>query len=157
MGQQTTDQQTAAATETATEVPTDTATPEPTKTQAPTATATTETYSSLVVCLNYDVQVGANIRNFPSETGKNVGMISMASCFTIDGRSSQYDGWYHLASGQNGLGGVQIWGDETSGNLWVNGDNFLISKDKLDKLADIQVSASTTATPAAATATPASK
>jgi hypothetical protein len=140
----------AAATDQATETATETATPEPSATNAPepTATATVETYDKLVVCLNYDIQVGINIRDFPAETGRNVGTIPMAGCFTIDGKNSQNEGWYHLASGQNGIGGITI-SDRfaDSDNLWVKGDNFLISKDKLDLLKEVPVAADATATP----------
>jgi hypothetical protein len=140
----------ASATQQATEVATDTVTPEPsaTNTPEPTATATTETYDRLVVCLNYDIQVGINIRDFPGESGRNVGTIPMAGCFTVDGKNSQYEGWYHLASGQNGLGGITISNRfADSDNLWVKGDNFLISKDKLDLLKEVEVANDTTATP----------
>ena len=131
---------TAEATETATEA-TATATPAATSTPKPTSTATTATYSSLVVCLNYDVQIGANIRTFPSDTGTNVGTIPAAGCFTVDGKNSQYDGWYHMASGQDGYGGISIWSKADSDNLWVKGDNFSISADKLAGLPEVEVTA----------------
>lgn len=143
--------ETAAATEQATENATETVTPVPsvTNTPEPTATATVETYDKLVVCLNYDIQVGINIRDFPDESGRNVGTIPMAGCFTIDGKNSHYEGWYHLASGQNGIGGITISSRfADSENLWVKGDNFLISKDKLALLNEVPVTPDATATPA---------
>jgi hypothetical protein len=128
---------------TLTVAPTETATPTPapTGTTAPTATATIETVANLVVCLDYNQQVGENIRSFPSDTGTIVGTIPMADCFTIDGRNSQYPGWYHFASGQNGRGGRQISSYADENNLWVYNHHFDKAQSFLDTLAEVAVPA----------------
>lgn len=115
-------------------------TPEPTRTLEPSATATVEGSKNLVVCLNYNIQVGINVRNYPSDTGTNVGTIPAAGCFTIDGKNSQHAGWYHLASGQNGLGGITIRGNANDDSLWINGKNLDASETELNSLAEIEVS-----------------
>jgi len=126
-----------AATETVTPEPT--RTPAPTSTPAPTATATLEVFENLVVCLNYDIQYGINIRAFPSDTARAVGSIPAAGCFTINGRNSQYPDWYRMAAGQNGMGNISISSDADENSLWVNGKNFDKSVDVLGKLPEIEV------------------
>ncbi len=120
-------------------IETATSTPVPTNTQAPTATPTVETLANLVVCLDYNQQVGENIRTFPSDTGQIVGTIPMAACFTLDGKNSQYPGWYHFASGQNGMGGIQISAYANDHNLWVYNHHFDKSQSLLDTLAEVAV------------------
>lgn len=137
---------------TATTAPTATATPAPTSTPVPTATATLQTYSSLVVCLDYDQGVGENIRTSPLETGTIVGTIPMAGCFTIDGKNSQYPGWYHFSSGQNGMGGISISAYADQNNLWVYNHHFDKAQSLLDRLVEVPYTPATTAT-VAATAT----
>jgi gas vesicle protein len=130
---------TVAATETATE----TITPEPllTSTPIPTATATVEVTASMVVCLNYDIQVGINIHNFPSNDSKNIGSIPAAACFTVDGKNAGYEGWYHMADNQQGFGSITIWGKEDANGLWVNGANFDKSAADLSTLPEVAVAA----------------
>lgn len=140
---------------TATAMPTATATPAATSTTAPTATATTQTYTSLVVCLDYNQGVGENIRTSPLETGTIVGTIPMAGCFTVDGKNSQYPGWYHFASGQNGMGGISISQYANDNNLWVYNHHFDKGQNWLDGLLEVPYTAATTATPTAAATTPA--
>ncbi|MEA5077839.1 MAG: hypothetical protein VB013_04640 [Anaerolineaceae bacterium] len=140
------------ATVAATAAPTATATPAPTNTPAATATATTQTYSSLVVCLDYDQGVGENIRTSPLETGTIVGTIPMAGCFTIDGKNSQYPDWYHFSSGQNGMGGISISIYADDDNLWVYNHHFDKAQSFLDGLAEVPYTSATTATPAATVA-----
>lgn len=140
---------------TATAMPTATATLAATSTPAPTATATTQTYTSLVVCLDYDQQVGENIRTSPLETGTIVGTIPMAGCFTVDGKNSQYPGWYHFASGQNGMGGISISRYADDNNLWVYNHHFDKGQNWLDGLLEVPYTPATTATPTAAATTPA--
>jgi hypothetical protein len=103
----------------ATLTPTPDALPAEVSTPEPTNTPTPEMVSSLVVCLDPNYGVGLNIRDFPSDTSTIVGTVPLAGCFTIDGQNSQYPDWYHLASGQNGLGGIQFSVDETKHQLWV--------------------------------------
>jgi hypothetical protein len=128
-------QMTATATETATPTPL----PVPTSTPRPTATATVQVYQSLVVCLDYNIQIGTNIRNFPSADAATVGSIPPAGCFTIDGKNSAYAGWYHLAAGQNGLGSIVIRGDPNATDLWVNSMNFDKSNINLNQLPEVAV------------------
>jgi hypothetical protein len=140
---------------TATAMPTATATPAATSTPAPTATATTQTYTSLVVCLDYNQQVGENIRTAPLDTGRIVGTIPMAGCFTVDGKNSQYPGWYHFASGQNGMGGIEISPYVEDNNLWVYNHHFDKDQSWLDGLLEVPYTPATTATPTVAAVTPA--
>lgn len=126
---------------TATPEPTLTATPTmaPTSTPLATATATTQVYENLVVCLDYNIQYGINIRDFPADTGRAVGTIPAAGCFTIDGKNSQYPGWYHFASGQNGMGSIQISSSADDNNLWVFGKTFDATADELSHLPEVAV------------------
>ncbi|NMC85068.1 MAG: hypothetical protein GYA58_07255 [Anaerolineaceae bacterium] len=124
---------TAEATATAVVTPTATATP------APTATATPETVSSLVVCLDPDYQWGINIRSEPSDTAKNIGTIPAGGCFTLDGRSAEDEGWYVMASGQNGMGSIVINADDTQQLLWVSDQNFDMSDSLSEFLAELPV------------------
>jgi len=140
---------------TATALPTSTSTPAATSTTAPTATATTQTYTSLVVCLDYNQQVGENIRTAPLDTGRIVGTIPMAGCFTIDGKNSQYPGWYHFASGQNSMGGIEISPYVDDNNLWVYNHHFDKDQSWLDGLLEVPYTPTTTATPTVAAVTPA--
>jgi len=110
-----------------------------TATPQATATATTVVTSSLVVCLSPDHIVGLDIREFPSDTAHSVGTIPIAGCFTIDGKSSQYPGWYHLATGQNGFGGIYIGVDETTHQLWVSGKNIVKPLTDMDTLPELTV------------------
>ena len=128
-------QLTATATDTATPRPL----PAPTSTPRPTVTATEQVYQSLVVCLDYNIQIGTNIRNFPSADAAAVGSIPPAGCFTIDGQNPAYAGWYHLAAGQNGLGSIVIRGDPNATALWVNSTNFDKSNINLSQLPEVAV------------------
>ena len=129
--------------ETPTQAATATITPTPTpyitQTPQPTYTPTIEVLSSLVVCLDYNIQIGANIRNFPSNDAESVGTIPPAGCFTINGQNSDHPGWYHLEPGQNGIEGISFRARADQENLWVNGDHFSIDKSKLDLLPNIQL------------------
>ena len=127
------------ATVTATPLPTNT--PVPTSTPRSTNTPTPQVLSSLVLCLDYNIQVGANIRSFPSDTAEAVGSIPAAGCFTIDGQDTAYPGWYRLEAGQNGIEGIVIRKNPDSANLWVNGKNFSITQDKLKLLPQVQPAA----------------
>jgi hypothetical protein len=128
--------ETAAATATATP------TPDPTNTPRPTATVTLEVFQSQVVCLDYNIQIGINIRDFPGTTGANVGTIPAGGCFTLDGKNSSYAGWYHMAPGQNGLGGIVIRGGQNSTSLWVNDKNFDKSNSMINDLPEVTVTPS---------------
>jgi hypothetical protein len=105
----------------------------------PTNTPTPVTVSDLVVCLDYNRQVGEDIRVFPSLTSISVGVIPAAACFTIDGKTSQYPGWYHLEKGQNGMGGIQFSADENTRQLWVNGTHFMSTAVDLSELPELAV------------------
>jgi len=140
---------------TATAMPTATVPPAATSTTAPTAPATTQTYTNLVVCLDYNQQVGENIRTAPLDTGRIGGTIPMAGCFTIDGKNSQYPGWYHFASGQNGMGGIEISPYVDDNNLWVYNHHFDKDQSWLDGLLEVPYTPATTATPTVAAVTPA--
>jgi hypothetical protein len=129
------------ATETATETETAVPTAVPTSTPKPTATATTVVTASLVVCLDYDVQLGVNIHNFPSADSKNIGSIPAAGCFTIDGKNSSYAGWYHMADGQEGFGGITTWTKVDANGMWVNDKNFDKTTEQLSTLPEIAVTA----------------
>jgi hypothetical protein len=129
------------ATETATETETVTPTTVPTSTPKPTATATTVVTASMVVCLDYDVQLGVNIHNFPSADSKNIGSIPAAGCFTVDGKNSSYAGWYHMADGQEGYGGITIWTKADANGMWVNDKNFDKTTEQLSTLPEVAVTA----------------
>jgi hypothetical protein len=129
----------AQAVATATDTATPTPWPVPTSTPRPTATATLHVYQSLVVCLDYNIQIGTNIRNFPRANAAAVGSIPPAGCFTVDGKNSAYAGWYHLAAGQNGLGSIVIRGDPNATDLWVNSTNFDKSNTNLSQLPEVAV------------------
>ncbi len=133
------DAQQAQATATPEATVTATPTPAPTATPLPTATATTQVYASLVVCLDYNIQNGENIRTSPSESGTIVGTIPAAGCFTIDGKDSQAPGWYHFASGQNGMGGIQISSYADDNNLWVYNHYFDKDESLLNMLVEVAV------------------
>ena len=128
-----------AATATAEASATAAVTPTATSTPAPTATATPETISSLVVCLDPDYQWGINVRNEPSDTAKNIGTIPAGGCFTLDGRSAEDEGWYVMASGQNGMGSIVINADDTQQLLWVSDQNFDMSDSLSEFLAELPV------------------
>jgi hypothetical protein len=132
-GGQETPTQAATATITPTQTPYFTATPQPT------FTSTIEVLSSLVVCLDYNIQIGANIRSFPTNDANPVGTIPPAGCFTINGQSADHPGWYHLESGQNGIEGITIRPGADQESLWVNGDHFSIDRSKLDLLPNLQL------------------
>ena len=129
----------AAATATAEASATAAITPTATSTPAPTATATPETISSLVVCLDPDYQWGVNVRSEPSDTAKNIGTIPAGGCFTLDGRSAEDEGWYVMASGQNGMGSIVINADDTQQLLWVSDQNFDMSDSLSEFLAELPV------------------
>lgn len=126
-----------------TQAATATITPTPTlyftATPQPTYTPTIDVLSSLVVCLDYNIQVGANIRSFPSDDANPVGTIPPAGCFTINGQNSDHPGWYHLESGQNGIEGITIRPGANQDSLWVKGDHFSIDRSKLDLLPNLQL------------------
>jgi hypothetical protein len=128
-----------AATATAEASATTAVTPTATSTPAPTATATPETISSLVVCLDPDYQWGINVRSEPSDTAKNIGTIPAGGCFTLDGRSAEDEGWYVMASGQNGMGSIVINADDTQQLLWVSDQNFDMSDSLSEFLAELPV------------------
>jgi hypothetical protein len=113
----------------------------PTRTPEPTATATPAEEVRLVVCISADYRAGLNIRDYPSETGKMMGTIPAGGCFIINGRSSAHPGWYRLASGQNGYGGINIYNDDGSTDLWIYGGNLDASEANLNTLLDIEVPA----------------
>ncbi len=113
----------------------------PTRTPEPSATATPAEEVRLVVCINADYRAGLNIRDYPSETGKMMGTIPAGGCFIINGRSSAHPGWYRLASGQNGYGGINIYNDDGSTDLWIYGGNLDASEANLNTLLDIEVPA----------------
>jgi hypothetical protein len=137
-----------AASETATE--TATPTPEATvSTPEPTATATSLSFSTLVVCLDADVRYGLYIRDSPSDTANAVGAIPAAGCFTLDARAAGHDGWYRMTPGQNGFGGIYIYGDETKVSLWVHAVDIDASQENLDGLTAVNVDAIGTATASA--------
>ena len=127
------------STETATPAPTMTVTSAPTSTPKATVTATAEIFNSLVVCLDYNRQTGINVRDFPSDTANIVGTIPAAGCFTVDGQNAQYAGWYHMATGQNGIGGIQIPANDQSPKLWVDGKHLSTLPDQLAKLPQVDV------------------
>jgi hypothetical protein len=95
----------------------------------------------LVVCLNVDYRAGLNVRNYPSETGTMVGTIPAGGCFIINGRSSAHPGWYRLASGQGGYGGIKIYTDDSKTDLWIYGVNLDATEENLNTLLDIEVPA----------------
>lgn len=117
------------------------ATTAPTETPEPTATATLAEEVRLVVCINADYRAGLNIRDYPSDTGKMMGTIPAGGCFIINGRSSAHPGWYRLASGQSGYGGINIYNDDGSTDLWIYGANLDASEAMLNTLLDIEVPA----------------
>jgi len=127
-GGQETPTQAATATITSTPTPSFTATPQST------FTPTIEVLSSLVVCLDYNIQIGVNIRDFPSNDAQAVGTIPPAGCFTINGQNSDHPGWYHLEPGQNGIEGISFRSKADQENLWIYGDHLSIDKSKLDLL-----------------------
>jgi hypothetical protein len=138
---------------------TETATPTPevtVSTPEPTATATSLSFSTLVVCLDADVRYGLYIRDYPGDSGNAVGAIPAAGCFTLDARAAGHEGWYRMTSGQNGFGGIYIYGDETKVSLWVHAVNTDASQENLNGLTEVNVDATATAgAAAAATETPA--
>jgi hypothetical protein len=119
--------------------PTDIAATETALVPLPSNTPTAVVVSEVVVCLDYNRQVGESIRVAPNDTANWAGSIPAAACFTIDGRASAFPGWYHLAKGQNGLGGIIISTDETTHQLWVNGQHFMSTSVDLNSLPDITV------------------
>jgi Uncharacterized protein conserved in bacteria len=132
---------TAAPTETPTPTlnPTDIAATATAMAPQPTDTPTPVVVSDLVVCLDYNRQVGETIYTSPSLNGTTVGVVPAAACFTVDGRNSQYPGWYHLEKGQNGLGGITFSTDENTHQLWVNGTHFMSTAVSLDELPELAV------------------
>jgi hypothetical protein len=105
----------------------------------PTSTSTPVVVSNLVVCLDYNRQVGETIYTSPSLNGTPVGVVPAADCFTVDGKNSQYPGWYHLAKGQNGMGGINFSTDENTHQLWVNGTHFMTTAVSLTELPELAV------------------
>lgn len=131
----------------ATETETATSTPRPTavaSTPEPTNTATSVSLSTIVVCLNADVRVGLTIRDYPDETGNYVGSIPAGGCFTLDARAAGHEGWYRLATGQNGFGGIRIYADDTDTNLWVYAVDTDASEANLNGLTEIDVDTAVT-------------
>jgi hypothetical protein len=108
-------------------------------TETPEPTATTDTISRLVVCLDADVILAKYLYNIPSESGSITGTVPAAGCFTINGRSAANPGWYHLAPGQDGFGGVQIYVDDNVIDLWIHTDNIDATEANLNRLQDIVV------------------
>lgn len=112
-----------------------------TKTPEPTATATQAEEVRLVVCLDEDYRVGLNVRDYPDESGRRMGTIPAGGCFIINGRSSEHPGWYRLASGQDGFGGIDIYNDDGSTDLWIYAIHIDSSEEMLNTLLDIEVPA----------------
>ena len=112
-----------------------------TKTPEPTATATQAEEVRLVVCLDEDYRVGLNVRDYPDESGKRMGTIPAGGCFIINGRSSAHPGWYRLASGQDGYGGIDIYNDDGATDLWIYAIHIDASEEMLNTLLDIDVPA----------------
>lgn len=110
-----------------------------TQTPEPTATATQAEEVRLVVCLDEDYRVGLNIRDYPDESGKRMGTIPAGGCFIINGRSSAHPGWYRLASGQDGYGGIDVYNDDGSTDLWIYAIHIDASEEMLNTLLDIEV------------------
>jgi hypothetical protein len=132
-----TDTTTAAATETP--QPTVSITPAATETPEPTTAPTVDVISRLVVCLDADVVMANYLYDIPSDTGKITGTIPAAGCFTINGRSAANPGWYHLAPGQDGFGGINIYVDDSTTDLWVYTVNIDATESNLNRLQDIVV------------------
>ncbi len=108
-------------------------------TETPEPTATTETISRLVVCLDADIIMGLYVRDIPSESGNITGTVPAAGCFTINGRSAANPGWYHMAPGQSGYGGIQIYVDDSLIDLWIYAVNIDATESNLNRLQDIVV------------------
>jgi hypothetical protein len=126
-------------TATPTPVPT-TAVPTVTPTYKPTQTPTLLVLKTVVTCLNPDTRVGLIIHDFPSDTAAMVGTIPPGGCFTLNGRSSQYPGWYRMAPGQNGGGGgIQVYVDDTVSPLWIHAVDIDAAAENLASLADVDV------------------
>ncbi len=130
---------TPAATSAATETPEPTASVTPAETETPEPTATVDIISRLVVCLDADVIMGKYLYDIPSESGHITGTVPAAGCFTINGRSAANPGWYHLAPGQNGYGGIQIYVDDSTTDLWIYTVNIDATEANLIRLQDIAV------------------
>ena len=113
-----------------------TATPTATATMTP--TATTVVVSSIRVCLNENAPLGVNLRVFPSKDAYYGGKISVATCFYLDGKSSEYPGWYLYAKGQGAMG-VEIGVDENTVQLWVDGYYLEDLGSNLDNLPEVAV------------------
>ena len=108
-------------------------------TETPEPTATTETISRLVVCLDADIIMGLYVRDIPSGSGNITGTVPAAGCFTINGRSAANPGWYHMAPGQSGYGGIQIYVDDSVTDLWIYAVNIDATESNLNRLQDIVV------------------
>jgi len=85
--------------------------------------------------------VGYNIRVAPKDDAAFGGTIPMAACFVVDGRSSEYPGWYKLAAGQNGSNGISIGVDDSVYQLWVKGYYIEPFSNDLETLPDVTVQA----------------
>jgi len=129
-----------ATSETATAIPTATATPLPTNTPTPTITPTVKVVENMEVCIEFDYLNKTNIRVFPSDQADVAGSFPSNACFTVDGKNTDYPGWYHFAQGQNGVNGVFLQGAyKDSTDLWVNGVHLTKSDSVLSDLPDVEV------------------
>jgi hypothetical protein len=92
----------------------------------------------LVVCMDPDYRLGYYVYDFPTSDSKVLGSVSSGDCLTINGRSSAYPGWYRIETGQNGMGGIQIYAADTETNLWFNAQNYTdATEENLNNLPDI--------------------
>jgi hypothetical protein len=134
-----TDASAAAAAATETPEPTASEPTAATETPEPTTASTVDTISRLVVCLDADVIMANYLFDVPSESGKITGTVPTAGCFTINGRSAANPGWYHLAPGQDGFGGINIYVDDSVTDLWIYTVNIDATESNLNRLQDIAV------------------